>query len=114
MTKAKKFYAIKNITNIYRKNIDKKLNLKQVIDMFYGLKECLELAEKYQLYKLYNTTLNRLNMKLFLDGFLNFHKDRNLRIIILEIIKRINFDIIHKYKFNFTINNIYKSIINNI
>ena len=98
MFTAKKFYAIKNVTNIYRKNIEKKLNLKQVIDMFYGLKECLELGEKYQLYQLYNTTLNRLNMKIFLDGFNNYYKDRNLRMIILEIFINISqLDCMKKY-----------------
>ena len=111
MYAAKQFYTIKNVTNIYRKNIYKKLNLKQVIDMFCGLKECLELGEKYKLYQLYNTTLNRLNMKLFLDSVSNFYKDNNLRKIILEIIKNINYEIIKKNKLNFTINNIYENII---
>ena len=111
MYAAKKFYTITNVTNVYRKNIYKKLNLKQVIDMFSGLKECLELGEKFKLYQLYNTTLNRLNMKLFLDSVSNFYKDNHLRKIILEIIKNINYEIIKKNNLNFTINNIYKNII---
>ena len=86
MFAAKKFFVIKNITNIYRNNIEKKLNLRQVIDMFYGLKECLELGEKFNLYALYNTTLKRLNTNLFLDAVRNFYIDNNLRKIIFEII----------------------------
>lgn len=110
MFTAKKFYAIKNVTNIYRKNINKKLNLRQVTDMFYGLKECLELGEKLKLYQLYNTTLNRLNMKLFIDGIRTFYKDNNLKKVIFEIIKSINIQIIKNNNINFTLNNIYKNI----
>ena len=113
MSTAKEFYAIKNITNIYRKNTFKIFNLKQVIDIFHGLKECLDLAEKFKLYKLYNTTLNRINMKLFLSGIKTFYKDKTLRKVIFNIIKSINFDIIKKMEFNFTLNDIYKNISNN-
>ena len=110
MYTAKEFYAINNITNIYRKNTLKKFNLKQVIDIFSGLKECRDLAEKYKLYKLYNTTVNRLNTNLFLRGIRTFYKDKTLRKLIFEIIKSINFDIIKKMEYNFTLNNIYKNI----
>ena len=114
MSTAKRFYVIKNITNIYRKNIDKELNLKQVIDMFYGLKECLDLGEKMHLYKLYNTTLNRLNMKLFIKGAKRFSKNRDLRKIICKIIRCINNDIIKNYNLNFSLDTFYRNITNNI
>ena len=86
MFAAKKFYVIKNITYIYRDNSGKKFNLKQVIDMFYGLKDCLILTDKFELYQLYNTTLNRLNSKFFVNGVRNYNKDKNLTKIILEIL----------------------------
>jgi glycosyltransferase involved in cell wall biosynthesis len=111
MFKAKKFYTIKNITNIYRKNIDKELNLNQVIDMFYALKECLELGEKLNLYQLYNITLNRLNIKLFIKSAKKFSKEKKLRIIISKIIKNINYEILDKYHFNFTLDKFYANII---
>ena len=113
MATAKRFYAVKNITNIYRKNINKKLNQNQVIDMFYGLKECLELGEKMKLYQLYNITLNRLNMKLFLDGVKKFSDVPELQKIIFDIIKNINKEIIKKNNFNFSIHNVYKKILYN-
>ena len=108
---AQQFYTIKNITNIYRKNIDKKLNLKQVIDMFHGLKECLELSEKLELYQLYNTTLNRINMKLFLKEAKRFSKKKKIRKIIATLIKSINKEIIKKYNFNFTLDKFYETFI---
>lgn len=114
MSTVKRFYVIKNITNIYRKNIDKELNLKQVIDMFYGLKECLDLGEKMHLYKLYNTTLNRLNMKLFIKGAKRFSKNKDLRKIICKIIRCINNDIIKNYNLNFSLDTFYRNITNNI
>lgn len=113
MATAKKFFVIKNITNIYRKSIDKELNFKQIIDMFSGLKECLELAESMHFYKLYNTSLNRLNMKLFLKSASKFSKNETLRKIIFEIVKSINYKIIDNYNFNFSLNNLYQKIIHN-
>ena len=107
MYTAQQFYTIKNITNIYRKNIDKALNLKQVIDMFQGLKECLELSEKLKLYQLYNTTLNRINMKLFLKEAKRFSKKKKVRKLIVTLIKSINKEIIKKYNFNFTLHKFY-------
>ena len=85
MFKAKRFYTIKNITNIYRIKRKFKFNKRQVIDMFYGLKECLEFAENKKLYKLYKRTLKRLNSKKFLNGAKEFSEDENLKIIINKI-----------------------------
>ena len=114
MFTAREFYATKNITHVYRKNTDKDLNIKQVIDMFYGLNDCLKFSKKKKLYHLYNTTLNRLNTKLFLKGVKKFSQNNNLRKTIIEIIKSINKEIIQKYNLNFTLNELYKTIIENI
>ena len=111
MFTAKKFYTIKNITNIYRKNTEKELNLNQIIDQFYALKECLELGEKLNLYQLYNITLNRLNLKLFLKSAKKFSKEKKLRIIISNIVKNINYEILDQYHFNFTLDSFYTNII---
>lgn len=114
MFTAKEFYVIKNITNVYRKNISKKFNLNQIIDIFNGIKDCLELGEKLGLYKLYKVLLSRLNMKLFLEGIKKFGHEESLKKIIFEIIRNINFSIIKKTKFNFTLDNIYKNMTYNI
>ena len=110
MTKAKKFYAIKNITNIYRKNINKELNLKQVLDLFKGLEECLYLAEKMKFYRLYKIVIERLNMKLFLKSAKKFNKNENLKKIIIKIIKNIKIDLMKKNKVNITIHNFYNEL----
>ncbi len=107
MVKAKKFYAINNFTNIYRKNIDKEFNLKQVIDLFLGLKECLELAEKMKYFRLYKVVAERLNMKLFLKSAKKFDKDENLNKIIIKLIKSINMEKIKKHEINVAIDKYY-------
>lgn len=108
MFKAKRFYTIKNITNIYRLKPEYKFNNKQVIDMFYGLKECLDFSEKHNLYYLYETSLNRLNSDLFLDGAKKYKEDLNLKLIIFKIIKSINKKIINKNNLEFNLSQIYK------
>ena len=108
---AKRFYAIKKITNIYRSKPNKKLNLKQVIDMFSGLKQCLEFAEKMKLYKLYETSLNRLNQKMFVKRAKKFSQDKKLKNIIFEIYKSINRELIKKYNLKFNLNALYKNYI---
>ena len=85
MYKAKRFYTIKNITNIYRINSTKEFNLKQVIDMFSGLKECIDLAQKLHLYKLYETSINRLNLNMLWIGAKKFSKDKALKKILYLI-----------------------------
>ena len=87
MYKAKRFYTIKNITNIYRINSTKAFNLKQIIDMFSGLKECIDLAEKLHLYKLYETSINRLNLNMLLKGAKKFSEDKALKNLIYLILK---------------------------
>ncbi len=50
--------------------------------MFRGLKECIDLAEKFHLYRLYETSLNRLNLKVFWEGAIKFSEDSELKKII--------------------------------
>ena len=109
MSIARSFYTIKNITYLYRYIPKNNFNLNQVIDMFYGLKDCIDLAEKFHLYRLYETTLNRLNLKMFLEGAKRFSEDRALKKIIYIIIKSINKIIIKKYNLKFNVNSLYKN-----
>ena len=112
MFMAKRFYAIKNTTYLYRPNRPthkKEYNLKQVIDMFYGIKDCLDLAEKFHLYKLYETSLNRLNLKVFWKGAIKFSENSELKKLIHIILKSINERIIKQYNLNFNINSLYKN-----
>ena len=85
MSSAKKFYAIKSV--IYAKRSSKKtFNEKQIIDMYNGIKDCLELAEKKHLYKLYELILSRLNMKYTIKIANKFSNNIEIRNVILKII----------------------------
>lgn len=109
MAIAKRFYAIKNITHKYRRRY-KNLNLKQVIDMFYGFRDCLKLEEKFHLYKLYNLTLNRINTELFIKRVKKFRENKELKDLILKVLKSINTKLLTENNFNFTIDKFYQDI----
>jgi len=111
MAKAKKFYVVKNITNIYRQNIYKDLNLKQAIDLFNGLEECLQLGEKLKLYKLYKKIIERLNLRQFIKTAKKYSKNKEFMKILTKIIKNINIELINKNKLNVTINNFFLKLI---
>ena len=112
MSSAKKFYAIKSV--IYAKRSSKKtFNEKQIIDMYNGIKDCLELAEKKHLYKLYELILSRLNMKYTIKIANKFSNNVEIRNVILKIIKSIDKKLLIKYKINFKLDRFYKNIIHN-
>ena len=111
MAKAKKFYVVKNITNIYRQNIYKDLNLKQAIDLFNGLEKCLQLGEKLKLYKLYKKVIERLNLRQFIKTAKKYSKNKEFMKILTKIIKNINIELINKNKLNVTINDFFLKLI---
>ena len=109
MAIAKRFYAIKNITHKYRRKY-KHLNLKQVFDMIYGFRDCLQLEEKFHLYKLYNLTLNRINTDLFIKRIKKFRENRDLIDLIVKVLNSINTKLLVENNFNFTIDQFYTNI----
>lgn len=110
MFAAKNFYISKKIIYLYRlKTNFFSFNKKQVIDMFYGLEECIDFAEKNKLYNLYNILLNRLNSEMFLNNAKHFFEDNELKLIIYRIIGNINKDIIKKYNFEFNLTGLFSN-----
>ena len=110
MFMAKNFYTLKNITYVYRSKTDyNSLNKRQVIDMFYGLEECLQFAEKKKLYKLYNILLNRLNSHFFWDRTKQFFEDVDLKSIVNKIIRSINKEKIKKYNLVFNLSDLFNN-----
>jgi len=84
---AKKFYATKKITNIYRSKLKINFNLKQVIDIFSGINECLEMTKKLKLYKLYRTILERLKSETYLNISKKFFNNTSVKKILYNIQK---------------------------
>ena len=84
---AKKFYATKKITNIYRGKFKINFNLKQVIDIFSGINECLEMTKRYKLYKLYKTILERFKSEIYLNISKKFCNNTSVKKIIYNIQK---------------------------
>ena len=108
---AKNFYALKNVTYLkgltYRNVI---WTEKKAIDMFKGLKQCLYISEKMNLYKLYCLMYNRLNSIDFLYFAKIYIINKTLRILIFNILNNINYNIFKKENFTFIQNKLYNNI----
>ena len=64
MYKAKQFYALKDITYLYRaSNKTILIDERRIIDNFRGIKDCLFFSKSMHLYKLYHIELCHLNEK---------------------------------------------------
>ena len=109
MFKAKKFFAIKRIIYIYRLKPKKPFNLNQTLDMYHGIKECLQLAENMNLYKLYSTLISKLNSDYYMEIAKQFSEEINIKIIINKIIKSINKEIIIKNKLKINLTKLYEN-----
>ena len=111
MAKAKNFYALKNITYLYRKyKKGQNLNERIIIDIFKGIKDSLDIAQTLHFYKLYYLILNRLNIKTFILAAKKYLKNKGLRHLISNIIHNINLDLLKKGKYKFKLNGFYNQI----
>ena len=109
MILAKKFYALKETTYLYRNSNKVKWNERKILDQFKGIIDCLILSEKNNLKDLYCKILIHLNSNLFLTPLKIFIKNKNIKNKIIIIIKKY----ITIKKCNFNLNNIYKKLISN-
>ena len=108
---AKNFYALKNVTYLkdstYRNII---WTEKKVIDVFKGIKHCLDISEKMNLNKLYCKIYNRLNSIDILNITKIYINNKTLRILIYKILNNINYNIFKKENFTFIQNYLYNNI----
>jgi hypothetical protein len=102
MAISKKFYALENITYFYRiSNKTKIIDVNKIIDLYKGLKDCLDICKSMKLYKLYCRVLSHLNDEKIINEAKKFIKNENLKYLIFQIINNINLDIIKKENFAF-------------
>lgn len=109
MALSKKFYALNEITYYYRKS-NKIWSEQKIIDQYKGFHYSLQLCQKYNLTKLYCIIIGRLNTQIFLLPTKLFIKSKQLKNIINQILKNINYDLLQKEKVFFELNNIYQNI----
>ena len=111
MALAKNFYALKNITYYYRLPIKPKiLNIKKVIDVFKGIKDSLYISLSHKLILLYFRVLSHLNYKNILIEAKRNINNKELKIIILQIINNINYNLLKKNNLTFIIDEFYKKL----
>jgi glycosyltransferase involved in cell wall biosynthesis len=107
---SKKFYALKNITYLYRISHKKIIwNEKKLMDELNGFKDCFIFSEKYKLNQLYCKIIEHLNSPLFLTPIQLFYNNSKIMNKVLQILKSINCDKINKCPFK--LNEIYNEII---
>ena len=82
MFMAKKFYATKKITNIYREKSQRFYNLKQVIHILSGVNQSLKKKKKMKLYKLYSNIIKRFNDEIYLVIAKKFYNSSKVKEII--------------------------------
>ena len=105
---AKQFYALKDITYLYRaSNKIALIDERRVIDFFRGIKDCLFFSKSKHLYNLYYKELSHLNEKSTIIKIKKFLDSKNLKDIIAQIINSIDYDLLRKENYTFIKNQIY-------
>ena len=111
MAIAKVFYALKNITYFYRISNKKKIiDEKSIIDLYKGIKDCLDICKSMNLYKLYYRVLSHLNDEIIIKRAKQYIKSKNLKSVISQIINNINFNILKKENYTFNQNIFYNEL----
>ena len=115
MALAKIFYTVKNITYIYKidnfANDTTKINPNSTKDIYKGLKECLDLCEKYKLYQLYCKIAKRINENWFLDIVKNHINNNETIYIISNILMNLNQKILKSRNVSIIINDYYINLL---
>ena len=111
MIYSQNFYALKEITYIYRSSHKKIIwNEKKIIDELNALKECINYSIKYKLDILYCNVIRNINSKLFRVPIRSFIKNNKIIKEVSQILKNINYKQLNNSNCKFKINNIYKKI----
>lgn len=106
------FYALKEITYIYRISHKKiKWNEKKIIDELNALKDCINYSTKYKLDKLYCNVIGNLNSHLFLTPIRLFIKNKKVTKIVSQILNFINNNKLKYANCSFKINDIYNKVL---
>ena len=71
----------------------------------------MTLSEKMKLDKLYCTIVQRLNLELFIEPTKKYINNTEIKMHILKILNKINFQKLKKENCVFTLNNIYKEFL---
>lgn len=112
---AKKFYALKNITYLYRAGNKTVLtDERRIFDFFRGIKDCLLFSKSMHLYKLYYKELSHLNEIGIINKIKKFLNSKNLKDIISQVINSIDYDLLRKENYTFIKNKIYIKLNKNL
>lgn len=109
---AKKFYALKEETYVYRaayKTIQ--WDTKKVIDMFSGISDCLDYSSDNHLEILHCTVCNRLNSWTFQKAVADTIFSKVVRNIVVETLNKIDFSILARNNIQFQFADIFSALL---
>lgn len=112
MAMAKKFYALKEATYVYRVSYKQiSWNERKAVDLFKGVADCLTYSKQYKLNKLHSKIVQRLNTWTFRTATATMIDNKKVRQQILKILNTIDYNILKKENISLDLDDIYKAII---
>ncbi len=89
MTEAKKFYALKEATYVYRvSHKEIKWNERKVIDMFESISDSMDIASENHMDRLYCALCNHLNTWTFQRAVASTLKSIKVQEIVVKVLKK--------------------------
>lgn len=108
MITAQKFYSLSNITyfrRVYKKEII--TNERILIDIFKGIKDCLDISKSHNLYSLYYIILDIFYSQDLINNTKMYRKSEKLKFLISKIINNISSKVIKMGNYNFNYQSIF-------
>ena len=112
MIYSKKFYALREITYLYR-ILHKEINWNKpkLMGQLNGLEDCIRYSEIYKLDKLYCEVIQNINLHFFLTPIRMFIRNRQIINKVFKILKNIDFNKLNSQKCLFKVDKIYRKIL---
>ena len=115
MNEAKYFYALPQDVHYYRaSDTMMKMNEKKMIDTLKGMLDILKYSDKNNLNILFNNIVNKFNHPFIIKMIKKFINNKDVKNLIVEIIRYINLKKIKRINKNFKFNDFYMAIMEKI
>lgn len=115
MTEAKKFYALKEATYVYRvSHKEIKWNERKVIDMFKSISDSMDIASENHMDRLYCALCNHLNTWTFQRAVASTLKSIKVQEIVVKVLKKIDYNILIQNGVQYHIAELYNSLFQSI
>ena len=115
MTEAKKFYALKEATYVYRvSHKEIKWNERKVVDMFKSISDSMDIASKHHMTRLYCALCGHLNTWTFQRAVASTLKNVEVQNIVFKVLEKIDYNILIKNNMQYRFAELYSSLFKSI